>query len=99
MTHSLNVQVRQVVKKDSNEVFAMKSLFKKHLIDTNCVENTMAERDILRKVWPVHLYTKSLTRVIGKTPVYRASSLCLPKHQQIVLSDGICEWVCNLVVH
>jgi len=43
-------KVRQVIKKDSNQIFAMKTLKKKHLIDTNCVENTMAEKDILRKV-------------------------------------------------
>lgn len=43
-------KVHQVVKKDNNQVYAMKILKKRHLIDTNSVENTMAEKDILRKV-------------------------------------------------
>lgn len=43
-------KVRQVVKKDSKEIFAMKTLRKKHIINANCVENTMSEKDILRKV-------------------------------------------------
>jgi serine/threonine protein kinase len=42
--------VHQVVFKDTNEVLAMKSLKKKHLIATNSVDNTMAEKDILRKI-------------------------------------------------
>lgn len=42
--------VHQVVLKETNEIFAMKSLKKKHLIQTDSVVNTMAEKDILRKV-------------------------------------------------
>jgi len=42
--------VHQVVFKETNEVLAMKSLKKKHLIETNSVDNTMAEKDILRKI-------------------------------------------------
>jgi len=42
--------VHQVLYKDTNEVFAMKSLKKKHLIATHSVDNTKAEKDILRKI-------------------------------------------------
>ena len=39
------------------QVFAMKVLKKKHLIKTNSVDNTMAEKDILRKVFiPSFIY-------------------------------------------
>lgn len=47
---SSNIKVHQVVFKETNEVLAMKSLKKKHLIETNSVDNTKAEKDILRKV-------------------------------------------------
>jgi len=43
-------KVHQVVKKDTSQIFAMKILKKRHLINTGSVENTMAEKDILRKV-------------------------------------------------
>eukprot|EP01111_Echinosteliopsis_oligospora_P006567 TRINITY_DN2077_c0_g1_i1.p1 TRINITY_DN2077_c0_g1~~TRINITY_DN2077_c0_g1_i1.p1 ORF type:complete len:435 (+),score=104.41 TRINITY_DN2077_c0_g1_i1:159-1463(+) len=43
-------RVHQVVYNKTNEVFAMKTLRKRHLIKTNSVDNTMAEKDILRKV-------------------------------------------------
>jgi len=43
-------KVHQVMKKDTKQIFALKSLSKKHLIDTNNVENTLAECDILRKI-------------------------------------------------
>ena len=36
--------------KETNEIFAMKILKKKHLIQTHSVDNTIAEKDILRKV-------------------------------------------------
>jgi len=42
--------VHQVVFKSTNEIMAMKTLKKKHLIKTNSVDNTMAENIILRKV-------------------------------------------------
>jgi serine/threonine protein kinase len=42
--------VNQVVFKETNEIFAMKILKKRHLIQTNSVDNTIAEKDILRKV-------------------------------------------------
>ena len=42
--------VHQVVFKSTNEIMAMKTLKKKHLIDSNSVENTMAENIILRKI-------------------------------------------------
>jgi len=43
-------KVHQVMKKDTYQVYAMKILKKRHLINTKSVENTMAEKDILRKV-------------------------------------------------
>lgn len=42
--------VHQVINKATNEIMAMKTLKKKHLIKTNSVDNTMAENIILRKV-------------------------------------------------
>lgn len=42
--------VHQVIYKDTNEIMAMKTLKKKHLIKTNSVDNTMAENIILRKI-------------------------------------------------
>jgi len=43
-------KVNQVVFKETNEIFAMKILKKRHLIQTNSVDNTIAEKDILRKI-------------------------------------------------
>jgi serine/threonine protein kinase len=43
-------KVTQVVFKETNEIFAMKILKKKHLIQTHSVDNTIAEKDILRKI-------------------------------------------------
>lgn len=42
--------VHQVIFKATNEIMAMKSLKKKHLIKTGSVDNTMAENIILRKI-------------------------------------------------
>jgi serine/threonine protein kinase len=42
--------VHQVVHKSTNEIFAMKSLKKRHLIKTNSVRDTMTEKDVLRKI-------------------------------------------------
>jgi len=43
-------KVNQVVFKETNEIFAMKILKKKHLIQTKSVDNTIAEKDILCKI-------------------------------------------------
>lgn len=43
-------KVHQVVFKETNEIFAMKTLKKKYLIETKSVDNTLAEKDILRKI-------------------------------------------------
>jgi serine/threonine protein kinase len=42
------VQVYQVQKKDTEHVYAMKVLRKKHLITTGALEGTMVEREVLR---------------------------------------------------
>eukprot|EP01112_Ceratiomyxa_fruticulosa_P018548 TRINITY_DN594_c0_g1_i1.p1 TRINITY_DN594_c0_g1~~TRINITY_DN594_c0_g1_i1.p1 ORF type:complete len:439 (+),score=108.18 TRINITY_DN594_c0_g1_i1:321-1637(+) len=43
-------KVMQVRKKDTGEIFAMKVLSKKHIVDHNEVEHTKAERNILQKL-------------------------------------------------
>jgi serine/threonine protein kinase len=42
--------VYQVQKKDTEHVYAMKVLRKKHLITTGALEGTMVEREVLRSI-------------------------------------------------
>lgn len=62
-------------KKDTEEVYAIKTLNKKHLIKKNQVEHTIAERSILVLLQCLILSGKHLASV------YHRVSLCFPNKE------------------
>jgi hypothetical protein len=99
------VQVYQVQKKDTEHVYAMKVLRKKHLITTGALEGTMVEREVLRSFR--HPFIVSLhyafqtegSRIHHHTGLFSLSLLLrwatianLGHNREGVPRDGLLEW-------